>query len=303
MDQYFLDALGSTRMLYNYESWATGQNDDIDYYPFGGERDYVYHSSNVDKFTGKERDSESGLDNFISPDWSDDPDAVPYADLGSPQSLNLYSYVENNPITNTDPDGHNCAQADDGTWFDDGAGGGCDKSGINPDGSFDQSKNQIVHVDDTLDDDERISVFLDYFDQYTSAQSLSEVAINANSWANPVETTLAQCATSSVTGSGCSKSGFAMAALFPIAISEARLTKVLEAHTKSLFSNQNEVKGLIEAAETVQPTKQAFGQNLQRIVDAGRIIGSDRATGAPTSIYTVITDKSGALVTAFPGRP
>jgi RHS repeat-associated protein len=44
-------------------------------------------------FTGKERDSESGLDNFgarydssslgrfMSPDWSDDPDPVPYADL------------------------------------------------------------------------------------------------------------------------------------------------------------------------------------------------------------------------------
>lgn len=31
-----------------------GQNDDIDYYPFGGERDYTYHSTNEDKFTGKE---------------------------------------------------------------------------------------------------------------------------------------------------------------------------------------------------------------------------------------------------------
>jgi RHS repeat-associated protein len=57
------------------------------------------------KFTGKERDAESGLDDFgaryygsstgrfMSPDWADRPSAVPYAILGDPQSLNLYSYV------------------------------------------------------------------------------------------------------------------------------------------------------------------------------------------------------------------
>lgn len=42
---------------------------------------------------------------------------------------------------------------------------------------------------------------------------------------------------------------------------------------------------------------------FQRIVDANRASGVDRATGAPTSIYTVITNKSGGLVTAFPGVP
>jgi RHS repeat-associated protein len=70
-------------------------------------------------FTGKERDAESGNDymfaryynsatgRFLSPDWdakSDDP--VPYADLDDPQSLNLYSYVRNNPVTTEDPNGH-----------------------------------------------------------------------------------------------------------------------------------------------------------------------------------------------------
>jgi RHS repeat-associated protein len=70
--------------------------------------------------TGKERDAESGLDNFgaryygstmgrfMSPDGSDDPDPIPNSDLDSPQSLNRYSYVLNNPLTNTDPDGHDC---------------------------------------------------------------------------------------------------------------------------------------------------------------------------------------------------
>jgi RHS repeat-associated protein len=68
--------------------------------------------------TGKERDSESGLDyfgarhysstmgRFMSPDWSAKPEAVPYSDLDNPQSLNLYGYAGNNPLSITDPDGH-----------------------------------------------------------------------------------------------------------------------------------------------------------------------------------------------------
>jgi RHS repeat-associated protein len=69
-------------------------------------------------FTGKERDNESGNDyfgaryyassmgRFMSPDWSAQEEPVPYANLDDPQSLNLYSYVRNNPLTNVDADGH-----------------------------------------------------------------------------------------------------------------------------------------------------------------------------------------------------
>lgn len=69
-------------------------------------------------FTGKERDSESGNDyfdaryysssmgRFMSPDWSAKEEPVPYAKLDNPQSLNLYSYVLNNPVTAFDNDGH-----------------------------------------------------------------------------------------------------------------------------------------------------------------------------------------------------
>jgi RHS repeat-associated protein len=69
-------------------------------------------------FTGKERDAESGLDyfgaryytsamgRFLSPDWSAKVEPVPYAKLDDPQSLNLYSYVRNNPMSRTDPTGH-----------------------------------------------------------------------------------------------------------------------------------------------------------------------------------------------------
>jgi len=69
-------------------------------------------------FTGKEHDTESGNDyfgaryynsstgRFLSPDWSAIPAAVHYADLTNPQSLNLYEYVGNNPLSKVDPNGH-----------------------------------------------------------------------------------------------------------------------------------------------------------------------------------------------------
>ena len=70
------------------------------------------------RFTGKERDTESSLDyfgaryygssmgRFMSPDWAADPTAVPYVSYANPQSLNLYNYTRNNPLSGADPDGH-----------------------------------------------------------------------------------------------------------------------------------------------------------------------------------------------------
>jgi RHS repeat-associated protein len=73
---------------------------------------FTYH------FTGKERDSESGLDyfgaryygsnmgRFMSPDWSSNPISIPFARIDNPQTLNLYGYVGNNPLRYFDPYGH-----------------------------------------------------------------------------------------------------------------------------------------------------------------------------------------------------
>jgi RHS repeat-associated protein len=70
------------------------------------------------RYTGKERDAESGNDyfgaryyassmgRFLSPDWSAQAEPVPYAKLDNPQSLNLYSYMYNSPLGGVDADGH-----------------------------------------------------------------------------------------------------------------------------------------------------------------------------------------------------
>ncbi len=44
----------------------------------------------------------------MTPDWSVDSQPIPHGNLSSPQSLNLYSYTDNNPTSNVDLDGHDC---------------------------------------------------------------------------------------------------------------------------------------------------------------------------------------------------
>jgi RHS repeat-associated protein len=94
-----------------------------DFYPWGGELQFVNNDSNHYRFTGKERDSEPGLDYFgarhysnglgrwVSADWSATPIPVPYADFYDPQTLNLYQFVGGNPASKADPDGHDGATA------------------------------------------------------------------------------------------------------------------------------------------------------------------------------------------------
>ena len=122
------DHLGSPRMVVDRGGEVSGIRR-RDFLPFGeelalsiGHRNaagagYIADSIRY-RFTGKERDSETGFDYFgaryyssamgrwLLPDWSEQPEPIPYADLGDPQSLNLYNYVRNNPVSVSDPDGH-----------------------------------------------------------------------------------------------------------------------------------------------------------------------------------------------------
>jgi RHS repeat-associated protein len=141
------DALGTPRIVQG----KTGSLSDVtrhDYLPFGEEL-YVNMGTNSirsttmgygtggtndglrKKFTGYERDDETGLDfaqaryyssrqgRFLSPDeFTGGPDELfdfadiasdnPtfYAEIEDPQSLNKYQYCYNSPLSNIDPDGH-----------------------------------------------------------------------------------------------------------------------------------------------------------------------------------------------------
>jgi hypothetical protein len=119
-----------------------------------------------------------------------------------------------------------------------------------------------------------------------------------------------------ISGSGVFRAGIYTLAKGAVEASSIRITArglahVLGRHAagggrttgKSLFKGgEAEIVGLIRESGSVGRVGQAGG-NFERVVDAGRTIGVDRRTGAPTSVYTVITNAADELVTAFPGRP
>lgn len=113
---YQSDHLGSTRIMTDPSGTKIS---DCAYAPFGEQVACSPDNlSNRYRFTGKERDSETGMDyfgaryyassmgRFLSADWSGGPATVPYAHLENPQTLNLYAYVDNNPVNGIDPNGH-----------------------------------------------------------------------------------------------------------------------------------------------------------------------------------------------------
>ena len=133
------DHLGSVRLITDASGATVGRHD---YLPFGeeilsglpagttGRGDPTWNASdNINrKFTGQERDAESGLDFFQSRYYGSalgrftSPD--PYnagADPTNPQSWNAYAYVLNNPLSNIDPSGY-CSIGPDGIAHDDQPG-------------------------------------------------------------------------------------------------------------------------------------------------------------------------------------
>jgi RHS repeat-associated protein len=111
---YLNDPLGSRRVQTDYAGVLEQSCSSLPY----GDQESCAPTPTEHLFTGKERDTESGNDyfgaryysstmgRFMSPDWSAKEDPVPYAKLDDPQSLNLYAYVRNNPLSRTDVDGH-----------------------------------------------------------------------------------------------------------------------------------------------------------------------------------------------------
>jgi RHS repeat-associated protein len=282
---YFSDHLGSASVI--TDSLGTMPAlEESDYYPYGGEIVISNGDSNNYKFTGKERDTESGLDDFgarfnassvgrfLTPDWTETPDPIPYADLKNPQSLNLYSFGLNNPLRAADPDGHYPVTTCAPDIWDEGTNtliaGKCitmDNGGMSP--------GMLGPGDLILFSGVKTPAYVTEFFGKLFGSIFGDLSSDG------------------------------------IKITEEGMEHVLERHTadgaksagKSLFKgSEREIKSLIKKAGSTAPSKQGNG-NLARVVDAGRTIGVDRATGASTSTYTVISKPSGDLVTAFPGKP
>jgi len=158
------DQVGSTDLITASTGWPVAS---YTYFPYGLG---PMAAGNHYLFTGKERDQESNLDyfgaryynssmgRFMSPDYSDSgsaPDPIPYADYSNPQSLNLYAYLNNNPLNDTDPDGHGCLDNDATTSTNSNGdlvvNGNCNWDGFLPSLSFsqlsqfiDQAKNAAI---------------------------------------------------------------------------------------------------------------------------------------------------------------
>jgi RHS repeat-associated protein len=107
---YFVDHLGSTRIMTQANGTVCF---DAEYFPYGQELDHTNTCNTINttyKFTGYERDGETGLDYAFARYYNDRLGRFMSGDplgggTGDPQSLNRYAYVSNNPVNLIDPSG------------------------------------------------------------------------------------------------------------------------------------------------------------------------------------------------------
>lgn len=106
---YFQDHLHSTSVVTDCCGNILNESD---YYPYGSEIVITGNDANRYKFTGKERDSEFGLDNFgarynastMGRFMTPDPSNLS-VDFWLPQTWNRYAYALNNPVAIVDRNG------------------------------------------------------------------------------------------------------------------------------------------------------------------------------------------------------
>jgi len=107
------DHLGSTRLMTRLDRTVY---DSLDYLPYGEQ--VAGDTGSTHKFTGNERDSETGLDYFLARYYSStlgrftgaDPIFISDQQVANPQLWNLYSYAANNPLRFIDPTGMTSVQ-------------------------------------------------------------------------------------------------------------------------------------------------------------------------------------------------
>lgn len=266
-------------------------------------------------FTGQPRDPETSLDDFgarynssqlgrfMTADWSESPEAVPYSNLENPQSLNLYSYVLNNPAGDIDSDGH---YMDNGGDDGPNCGSPCVVTGSIDAVSLDQAQAMANFANRAImlgrQRSNELVRLLEQHWKFVAAQvAIAALAAATDGAAAPLEGAVEGGEVAGTAADGAAGT---------VEATESGLQHVVDRHFlggaasegKSLFNAGEDAAGLVRAANAV-PAQAGANGNLIRVVDAGRVIGIDRATGLPTSTYTVVTNSAGKLVTAFPGRP
>jgi RHS repeat-associated protein len=109
VEYYHLDALGSVRAVTDANGGLIRTHD---YRPFG-EGENPAAGADAVRFTGKERDADTGLDYFGARYYASrsgrfttvDPLMDTQSALVNPQQWNRYAYVSNNPLRKVDPNG------------------------------------------------------------------------------------------------------------------------------------------------------------------------------------------------------
>jgi len=102
---YFQDQIGTSRLIATSSGVVCY---DADLLPYGGEMVVTNNCAQNYKFTGLERDPETGLDHTVNRKYNSSlgrwltPDPLA-GDFTNPQSLNLYAYALDNPVRWTDP--------------------------------------------------------------------------------------------------------------------------------------------------------------------------------------------------------
>ncbi len=109
VEYYHLDAVGSVRAVTDQSGQVVRRHD---YFPFGDGSDGTAAGADHLRFTGKERDAETGLDYFGARYYASRTGRFTTADPGhvngnifDPQSWNAYAYARNNPLKYVDPTG------------------------------------------------------------------------------------------------------------------------------------------------------------------------------------------------------
>lgn len=238
--------------------------------------------------------------------WTQPDNIMP--DYKNPQALNRYAYALGNPIKNNDPTGHWVLESD------------------KPDDEIHRNAFYDMYKRFKNKKDSLSSNLADYYqtaaayyqarmderpvDVEVEADLLKLKADNVrrNGWNSVVD---AESAAGDVGLIGApqfvAETGMGLAG---IVITPGGLAHVIDNHTveggntygKSVFSSDVDVTDLIKQAEGTTPTQARNGNLVYVVPDAGRIVGIDRATGLPTSTYTVVTNSSDELVSAYPGR-